>query len=173
MAARTRSGTGTEDGDEAFTDGAVAGCGISVCRPCGVRDLELAARRPLERPGDDVRGVRVVAEVVRDRVDGVSVAREVVDAVDAAVVLPVRKNGLGARSRCCALLAAASAASAVVSEGGESCGGESMRGRLLHHEVDRRATIGRVSTIETSAACAKRKRCVCCTVALPGDTATR
>ena len=66
---------------------------------------EVAAKRGLERAGDDVLGVRVVTQVVGDRVDRLLVAVERIEAVDAAVVEPVRKHllaacGGGARGIC-------------------------------------------------------------------------
>ena len=61
---------------------------------------EVAAERGLECTGDDVLGIGVVAEVVRDRVDGLLVAVEWIEAVDSAVVEPVGEHLLAALRRC-------------------------------------------------------------------------
>ena len=119
----TSSGIGTEDGPEVSTSGAA--CGLSGaaaravvppfppeprCPPprLGRRIVvvpasdrappgELPAQRRLQRARDDVLGVGVVADVVRDRVDRLLVAVERIEAVDAAVVEPVGEHLLAAR----------------------------------------------------------------------------
>ena len=68
---------------------------VSRCRVSPARS-ELAAQRRLQRAGDDVLRVRVVAEVVGDRVDRLLVAVERVEAVDAPVVEPVPEHLLPA-----------------------------------------------------------------------------
>ena len=74
----------------------------------------LAAQRSLQRARDDVLGVDVVAEVVRDRVDRLLVAVERVEAVDAPVVVPVGEHLLAAlRRRVRRALAIESAATAL------------------------------------------------------------
>ncbi len=122
MPPSTSRGIGTEDGPDVSTSGAA--CGLSPeppfrpsrrsrrsrclrpvrgsssfgvgSRPAGG---EVAAQRRLERARDDVLGVGVVAEVVRDRVDRLLVAVERIEAVDAAVVEPVGEHLLAALRR--------------------------------------------------------------------------
>ena len=60
---------------------------------------ELAAKRGLERAGDDLLRVRVVPQVGRDRVDRLLVAVRLVQAVDASVVEPVREDLVSAYRR--------------------------------------------------------------------------
>ncbi len=118
MPARTSSGIGTDDGLDVSTSGRclwiariawitrVDGARwITRLRPVvarsgvGASGDELASERALQRPRDDVLGVRVVADVVGDRVDRLLVAVQRVEAVDAAVVEPVVEHLLSARGR--------------------------------------------------------------------------
>ena len=110
MPPRTRSGIGTDDGPDVSTSGrrGLADPFGSRGRPCperrgasvvespggrvGPAGRELSAERALQRARDDLLGVRVVAEVVRDRVDRVLVAVERIEAVDSPVVEPVREH---------------------------------------------------------------------------------
>ena len=79
----------------AVADGSSPGVGSAPPR------REVAVDRGLQRALDDLLGVRVVAQVARDRVDRLLVAVRRVEAVDAPVVEPVREDLVPAgRGRC-------------------------------------------------------------------------
>ena len=120
MPPSTRRGIGTDDGPEVSTSGAACGSPLppdlrfhpsrrsppfpdpELPSP-GVGSFPPGARWPsradCKRARDDVLGVRVRADVRRDRVDRLLVAVVRVEAVDAPVVEPVAEHLLAARCR--------------------------------------------------------------------------